>query len=270
MVRTVVVEFNKNIDAFESGPHVATVTVDLLSAEVRDARIDDIVLMWSKEIGPLADVQNLVITEPVFGPAGRPIEIRVQGRNLNKLRTAASQIETWFNQYNGVFNLTSDLRPGKQEVRLRLREGAFGLGLDAETLAQQLRTAYQGTTADEIQVGNESYEIDVQLRPDDQNTLADLENFYFTLPTGEQIPLSSVASIHEGQGWSRIARVDGLRTVTVRGEVDTRQTNTANLLAMMQKDFLPEFQRQYPELKVTFEGEVKEAGATQQIGRAHV
>ena len=42
LVRTVVIQFNENVDAFENGPHVATVTVDLLQADVRDASIDEI------------------------------------------------------------------------------------------------------------------------------------------------------------------------------------------------------------------------------------
>jgi multidrug efflux pump subunit AcrB len=137
------------------------------------------------------------------------------------------------------------------------------MGLDAATVARQLRTAFQGTTADEIQVGGEAYEIDVQLRPEDQNTIADLESFYFTLPTGEQAPLASVAEVHQDVGWSRIARVDGLRTVTVRGELDVRRANTANLLGLFQREFLPELQLRYPDMRVSFEGEVKEAGATQ-------
>jgi multidrug efflux pump subunit AcrB len=264
LIRSVVVEFNKNTDAFENGPHVATVSVDLLSAEVRDARMDDIVRVWREETGLIADLDGLIFTEPVFGPAGRPIEIRVQGDDLGQLSTAASEIETWFGQFASVYNLASDLRPGKAELRLRLREGAYGMGLDAAAMSQQLRAALQGMLADEIQVDSESYEIEVQLRPDDQNTLADLEYFHFTLPSGEQVPLGTVAQVEEGQGWSRIARVDGRRTVTVRGELDTRQANTVNLLARMQKEFLPGLKERFPGVTLSFEGEIKEAGTTQQ------
>ena len=161
-------------------------------------------------------------------------------------------------------NLNDDLRPGKTELRIRLREGAFGLGLDADNVARQLRVAFQGSKADEIQVGPESYEIDVQLRPTDQNTLADLETFYFTGPAGEQIPLATVAEVWQDRGWSRIARIDGLRTVTVRGGVDTRKANTADLLRRLRRDFLPELQEKYPDLRFEFEGQSKEAATTQQ------
>ena len=116
--------------------------------------------------------------------------------------------------FTEVFNLSDDLRPGKLEVQRSLRESAFGLGLDASTVARQLRTALQGATVDKIQVGGESHEIDVQLQPDDQNTLADLESFYFTRPNGNQVPLSSVAQVQRSQGWSRIARINSRRVVT--------------------------------------------------------
>ena len=43
LVQTVNVQFNVNRDAFENGPHVATITVDLLSSEQRTQVIDDII-----------------------------------------------------------------------------------------------------------------------------------------------------------------------------------------------------------------------------------
>jgi HAE1 family hydrophobic/amphiphilic exporter-1 len=264
LVKTVVVQFNENADAFENGPHVATVTVDLLKAEVRDATIDEILEKWRAESGKLTGALDVVFDEPSIGPAGRAIEMRIRGDELLELKQAATEVQDWLTPFHGVQNLNDDLRPGKTELRLRLREGAFGLGLDAENVARQLRVAFQGGKADEIQVGSESYEIDVQLRPGDQNTLADLETFYFTGAKGEQIPLATVAEVWQDRGWSRIARVNGLRTVTVRGGVDTRKANTADLLRRLKRDFLPKLQEKHPDLRFEFEGQSKEAATTQQ------
>ena len=264
LVRTVVAQFNENADAFENGPHVATVTVDLLEAEVRDATIDEILERWRAESGELAGVLDVVFDEPSIGPAGRAIEMRIRGNDLVKLKQASAEAQAWLAPFRGVRNLNDDLRPGKTELRIRLRDGAFGLGLDADNVARQLRVAFQGIKADEIQVGAESYEIDVQLRPTDQNTLADLETFYFTGLSGEQIPLATVAEVWQDRGWSRIARIDGLRTVTVRGGVDTRKVNAADLLRRLRRDFLPGLQEKYPDLRFEFEGQSKEAATTQQ------
>ena len=53
LVRSAMAIFNENPDAFESGPHVARLVVDLLSAEVRDASIAEIVERWRAETGPV-------------------------------------------------------------------------------------------------------------------------------------------------------------------------------------------------------------------------
>lgn len=263
LVHTVVVQFNENAEAMENGPHVATVTVDLLAAEVRDATIDEILEHWREASGELTGVLDIVFAEPGFGPAGRAIEMRIRGKDLAEMKQASEAARAWLAPFQGVQNLNDDLRHGKPELRVRLRQGAFGLGLDSDAVARQLRVAFQGSTADEIQVGSESYEIDVQYRPQDQNTLADFESFYLTAPTGEQIPLATVGEVWQDRGWSRIARVNGLRTVTVRGDVDTRKANTADLLGAFRRECLSELQQKHPDLRFEFEGESKEAATTQ-------
>lgn len=262
LVVSYVVEFNKNLDAFETGPHVATVTVDLLSAEVRNTRIDDFIAAWKKEIGAPADVLSLTVSADAFGPAGRPIEVRVQGEDLKQLKQASAETIAWFNQFKGVRNVADDLRPGKNEFRISLKEGAFGLGLNTTSMANQVRAAFHGITADEVQVGDESYEIDVRLSADEQNNLADLDYFQFTLENGKQVPLETVANIKPFRGWSRIARVDGQRTVTVRGDTDSRVVQGSTLVGMFQKQKVEELEEKYPGISFNFEGAAKESQTT--------
>ena len=88
------------------------------------------------------------------------------------------RLVSWLSSFAGLSNLSNDLRPGPPELRIRLHEGAVGLGLDAEGMARQLWTAFQSTTADEIQVGSESSAIDVRLTHQDRDSLADFESFY--------------------------------------------------------------------------------------------
>lgn len=263
LIQLVYTQFNRNDDAFETGPHVATVFVDLLAAEARDARVDDVLQSWRRHVGELPDALSIVYAEPSFGPAGRNIEIRLTGDDLARLRAAADEMNAWLGEFVGVYNLAVDLRRGKPELRVRLREGAFGLGLDAAAVARQLRGAYQGLTADEIRVGAESYEIDVQLAPADQNSMADIEYFRCTLPDGSLVPLSAVAEIETGVGWSRVAHVDGRRTVTIRGDLDSRKANTVAVIGALRRDFVPGFGERYPEIGLSFEGEIENAQVTQ-------
>ncbi|MDP6787358.1 MAG: efflux RND transporter permease subunit [Rhodospirillales bacterium] len=262
LVRNVGIQYNKNVDAFETGAHVATVSVDLLKAEDRDATLDEVLGRWRVLTGPLADVIAVKFTERQLGPGGRAIEIRLQGHDLGKLKAASQELLAWLDAYRGVHDLSDDFRPGKPELRLRLRDGASALGLNAAAIATQLRSAFQGKTVGEIQVGPESYEIDIRLPPGDRDSIADLEYFTVTAPGGEQVPLGTVAVIEDGRGWARINRVDGQRTITVHGDVDTQVANTGEIIEDTRRRFLPGLAERHPGLVVSFEGQAAESQDT--------
>ncbi len=262
LVQNIVEGFNRNVDSYESGPHIATVTVDLLTAERRRGLVDDILGRWREKTGPLPDVLNIKFTELQIGPAGRAIDIRITGAHLLELDRAARELVDWLGGYRGVFDLSSDLRPGKKEILLRVRDGASALGVDAAMIAAQLRAAFYGSTASEIQVGKESYEVNVRLRKEDRNSLSDLEEFRITTPAGALVPLNVLAVVESSRGYARIHRIDGLRTVTLQGDVDTRVTNVSEMLADTRKSFLPKLAEKYANISISLEGQAKEAAKT--------
>jgi len=262
LVQQVSVSYNTNPDAFETGTHVATVTADLLTAERRVGAMQDYINRWRELTGPVADVISLTFTEPTIGPAGRDIEIRLFGDDLNELKAAAVDLSGWLDDYAGVADITDDLRPGKPEVTLRLKGGATSLGVDAATIARQVRDAFQGVTAREVQVGREPYEIEVKLRETDRASLRDLMDFRIITAGGAQVPVSAVADIVESRGFARIQRVNGRRTITVYGQVDPEVANAAEIIADTRARFLSELRQRYPGVDFAFEGQARESAAT--------
>lgn len=264
LLKNVTILFNENKDASEQGRHVATLRIDLIDSETRNSRNDDIRALWRQEIGRIADVLTLKFTEASVGPGGKAIDIRLKGRDLIALKKASLDLQTWLRRYKGIADVADDLRAGKPEFAVRLNENANSLGLDAKMIADQLRSAFYGRTISDIQVGAESYEIDVRLRNKDKDSLADLDYFTISTPAGDQIPLSAVATLKHDRGYSRINRIDGVRTISVTGELDSRIANTNEILADTQKRFIPEFLKRHPQTQISLEGENKEAGKTQQ------
>ncbi len=264
LVRDVTYQFNKNASAFEVGAHVATVTADLLSAEVRTLSSDDILSAWREATGDLTDVISIKYTEPTLGPGGLPIDIRLKATDLKALKAASIELQDWLRHYRGTADISDDLRVGKPEFRIRLKDGATPLGIDSRMVADQLRGAFFGTTVDEIQIGVESFEVDVRLRDEDRDTLADLDYFTITTPAGNQVPLSTIAVIEEGRGYARINRVNGLRTVTIQGDVDGRIANANAIIGDTLANFMPGLLERHPGVKPALEGQNKEAEATQQ------
>ena len=262
LVRNIQVAYNRNPDAFESGPHVASVIADLLSAEERDAPLDEVLRSWREKTGSITGVLSLKFKQPAFGPAGQPLELRLYGDDLEELKRASGELQDWLSGFRGVVDLSDDLRPGKPEVRMRLKPGALGLGLDAATVSNQLRAAFFGTTAREMQVGRESYEVDVRLARADRSTLKALDDFRVTLPDGGLVPLPVVVDRELGRGFARIARIDGRRAVTIQGDVDRKFVNVEELLRELRQNYLPQFEKRHPSVSLAVEGEAQESAET--------
>ena len=241
---------------------MATISVDLLSSEERMGRTDDFLQRWRSEIGSLPDIISLNFKEPRAGVAGLAIEIRLQGDDLRQLKQASLELQEWLQQYQGVINMSDDLRPGKPEIRLHLKEGSLAFGVDAATIATQLRAAFFYVTADEVQSANESYEISVALNEISRNTLSDLLNFHIVTSAGHQVPLSTVANIEMDQGYSRIQRIQGIRTVTITGDVDTEIGIADQILAATSQLFMPGLGDRFPDIKIGLEGQAAESGKT--------
>jgi multidrug efflux pump subunit AcrB len=262
LIRDVTAQFNFNADAGEKGPHVATVRLDVLSAEIRRTLIDDLINDWRERTGELPLPLSLVFKQPTMGPAGRAIEVRLQHDDLRALKAASIELQAYLANFAGVAGILDDMRPGKEEVIVSQRPGAEAFGIDGEMIASQLRAAYFGQIADEIQLGPENIEIDVRLSRKQAGDLGAFANFPIMLPDGSQIPLAAVSQIDYERSFVRIQRIDSLRTVTVMADVDNRVANSTEILASIRNRLIPELLQRYPGLRADFEGEAKENAKT--------
>lgn len=265
LVRSIQVRYGYNASAQESGAHVATVMVDLLTAESRRIDLDELTLRWHDAIGPVPGLLSLVIQEPGFGPAGIPLEIRVKGADLDTLETAATALGERLGQYTGVFNVLDDLRPGKPQRQLTLADGALAMGFTAADIADQLRAGVLGDIVDDLQIGPQRVEVVVRQGEAERSSLAFLETAVVRGPQGAPVPLSEVVTITETRGWGRITRIDGERTVTVTADVDGRITNADAIVREIQADVLPMLAESHPGVRFEIEGQ---AARSQETGRS--
>ncbi|MGC9370157.1 MAG: efflux RND transporter permease subunit [Paracoccaceae bacterium] len=262
LVQSVQVRFNRNLTAGERGPHVATISADLLEAETRTATLDEVTNRWNDEIGALPGVTSIILAEPGIGPQGIAVEIRLFAEDLGRLEAAGQELLQEMTTYAGVFNATHDLRPGKPELRLTLTEEAAALGLTSADLAAQLGSAFLGTVVTDIQVGNIAHEIELEQARSDRDARDDLVDFTITLPTGSPVPLSTVARMEPARGWASIAHVDGARMLTVQADVDTRIANADAIVGQLKAGFLPDLTARTPGLRYEIGGQSANSAET--------
>jgi multidrug efflux pump subunit AcrB len=246
----------------ETGSHVAQVLVELLGADRRKARCDDILEAWRNEVGPVADVINLTFDQMQVTPGGQAIDVQLRGKNLDALKQASLELQAQIATYPGVRNLTDNLRPGKEEVRVRLKPAGRPLGITSAALAAQLRGAFWGSIAEEFQRGPDTFEVEVLFAPQDRRSLADLYDFKVRTPTGQTRPLHEVATCEKVRGFSQIVRVDRRRTISITADVDARKGNSSEIMSDLESDFFPVLLAEHPGVSLYLEGQRKETAKT--------
>ncbi len=263
LVEAIQVRFNHNLSAREAGPHVATVSVDLLTAERRTMTLDALTAEWREAIGEIAGVQRLIIQEPGFGPAGVPIAVRLTGENLDAMKSVALELSERLESYSAVYNVMDDQRLGKPQRAYSLAPGAHGLGLTAEDVASQLRAGLLGEIADTQRIGEQEIEVLVRQAEVDRDGLGDLADQTVTLQDGSRVPLGVVTDMVERREWARITRIDGQRTVTVEANVDARQSSAQAIVANLEgSGWLSDFRKRHPGIEVAFDGQVASSAET--------
>jgi multidrug efflux pump subunit AcrB len=262
LVKNISVLFNTNIDAHESGPHVATVSSDLLAAGTRYGTVDEMLGRWRTLVGELPDVISLKFTDKERGIAGKAIDLRIQGRQLESLKAASLEIQAFLATIHGLADISDDLRPGKPEFRVQLKQSAGVFGITARAVADELRSAIYGNTSIEILRGYESYAMTIRLSGSDRDSLDDLLAIRVRAPDGTLVPLSAVADIEQSRGYARIHRVDGQRTVTIQASLDTTKANAREVMGLLSKQFLPTLKESYPEVRFVSQGQDKETAET--------
>jgi multidrug efflux pump subunit AcrB len=262
LLQNVSVLFNTNADAYESGPHIATVSADLLPAGIRNGTVDEILDRWRELTGSLPDVIALKYTDRERGIAGKAVDLRIQGGNFERLKAASIKIQAFLATVKGVKDISDDFRPGKSEYRVRLKDSAGIFGISARTVADELRAAVHGGTDLELLRGHETYDVNIRLAADDADSLEDLLALPLRAPDGTLIPLSSVAEIEQQRGYARIHRVNGQRTVTVQAAIDTTQANAREVMRMLFKRFLPQLKKEFPDVRFASQGQDKETAET--------
>ncbi len=244
-------------DMPKSGPHLGSVQAILLDSERRGIHTKDLMIQWEKEVGPILGVKSLTFSGLQAGPPGAPIEVWLQGRDMEDILAASDDLMDRLRNLEGVFQIRSDFSQGKNEMRLELKPQARTLGLTVDDLARQIYAGYYGDEALRLQRGRDDIRIKVRYTADERSRISDLERVRVRTRNGHEVPLISVADISFASGYSTITRTDGMRRVAVSADVDTSKANANEIFSELSSNFFPQLKQRYPELKVALQGEQK-------------
>ena len=202
------------------GSHIAEVVLTLepyfARGEMSSVTIRD---RWREKVGTVADALELSFVSDTFS-AGDAINFRLESRNEENLRFAATTLRSELARYPGVFDISDTFRAGKQEVQINIMDSGKTLGLTLNDIATQVRQAFYGAEAQRIQRGTDDIRVMVRYPVAERASLNNLEDMLIRTPSGAEVPFSSVAEYSLGSGYSVINRQNGRRIITVRADID--------------------------------------------------
>ena len=237
------------------GSHLAQVTIELVPGERRPGiSTKEIVRKWRKAVGDIPGAEGILFQSELFG-LGKPIEVALSLKDETKLLAAVEELKRELRRFPGVHDIEDSFIPGKDEIKLRLKDGARSLGITLEDLARTVRNAFYGAEALRVQRGEDEVQVLVRYPERERRSVWDLENLRLHLPDGREIPFLAVAEVRWGHSYVTLERLDCRRVIRVSAEVDEKVTNAAELRAYLKQEFLPRLKHKYLGLVYSLEGE---------------
>jgi len=240
------------------GSHVGRVLFELTPPEERtlDVSTNEVVGELRGLIGDIPGAKNVSYRAEI-GRGGSPIDLEISGFDFGELQTVAALFKKELANYPGVSDISDSFEGGKQEIQLSIKPEAQQLGLTLSMLASQVRPAFLGTEVQNIQRNRDDVKVIVRYPANERASIESLQRLPIRTPSGQEIPLGSVANVDVGRGFSAIKRVDRRRTLNVEADINKETANVEGIKTDLES-FYETIKEQYPDIRVSLEGEARE------------
>ncbi|QDC07819.1 efflux RND transporter permease subunit [Oceanicola sp. D3] len=203
----------------------------------------------------VADLQENVEKHPLVeivsfrgwrgGPGGDAVDVQLSGASVATLKAAAEGLKTRLSQFGEVSALEDTLSYDKEELILDLTPQGQELGFSIDDLGSVLRNRLGGIEAATFPDGPRSSAIRVEL-PEEELTADFLDRTMMRTPEGAYVPLADIVKVSRQTGFSTIDRENGIRLVSVTGDLDDGDpARAAEIMLQLQEVILPEIEQEY-------------------------
>ena len=161
-------------------------------------------------------------------PIGYPVQFRVMGEDLARLREISEQVATMMRANEHLQNVNFDWNEKVKSVRVEVNQDrARQLGTSSQEISQALQGWLNGVALTQYREGDQLIDVVWRGKAGDARSLEHLPDLDIPLPGGRHVPLAQVARLvpvlEEGMIWRR----NRLPAMTVRADMaDSMQPAT--------------------------------------------
>jgi len=151
------------------------------------------------------------------------LAVKVYGADLNVLQEKALEIKRRLSQIHGFTELTVVRELGQPSLIVQVdRDKIARYGINVADVEGVVQAAVGGQAATQVIQGEKLFDLVVRMRPEFRENAQQISNLLVGAPTGQQIPLSELADIREGNGASFIYREQNSRYIGVQYSIEGR------------------------------------------------
>ena len=209
------------LDEHAEGVHSAEIDIDLKpSSRDRETVTADIRAQMSTLPATVAIGQPISHRlDHLLSGVRAQIALKIYGDDIDTLRGLAESLRSRLATVPGLVDLAVERQVLIPQVKIHIDyRKAAQHGLAPGAILSQLETLSEGERIAQVIDGARRFDLVVKL-PDASRTPQDLARIMLASPAG-QIPLSSIATIEEGDGPNQIGRENGRRRIIVYANTD--------------------------------------------------
>jgi multidrug efflux pump subunit AcrB len=154
---------------------------------------------------------------PLGPPITDPVEIRISGKNPDKVSVYAEEVKKELNTFNMVYNIKDNWGARTQKILIKIDEArAKRSGLTNQDIAVSLQTLLSGFQTTEYREDDKVIPVVMRTVASDRENIDMIESLnIYSLQSGRAVPLKQVADAELVWQPAKILRRNRLKTVTV-------------------------------------------------------
>ena len=151
------------------------------------------------------------------------LAVKIFGPDLQVLEDKAVEIKRVLQQVPGFTELTVVRELGQPSVQIDVdREKIARYGINVSDVEGVIQAAVGGQAATQVIQGERLFDLVVRMKPEYRSSEHAIGNLLVPTPSGQQVPISELATIHQGNGASFIYRENNSRYIGVQFSIEGR------------------------------------------------
>ncbi len=210
-----------------TGANNALITVKLKSGGDLEMKEKSVVQKTRRFIDSIPSLE-MIIAHPTLFTFKKPIEIIIKKEDLAELKSLTNTVAKQLEANPILRDIESSVRFGHPEIVIRFdRDKLARIGLNAQIVAERIRTAFHGKTATRFREEEKRLDIRIVAFKEREKSLQSLKNLIINPEHPIPVRLSEVSSINVEEGPASIRHFSGERSSIITASIFESDLKTA-------------------------------------------